>query len=220
MLKTNNVIAIIDSGIGGISILKKLLLKFNGGNYIYYADNLFMPYGNKTKQELEQRLLEIINLLKEQYGATLIIVACNTASSVIKNLNLKDVVVMRFDRNKTYLTTHLTKKLLNYNNIIEDKTLAQDIENNILNIEMLNKIVKQHINKFKLSTYKEIVLGCTHYELVSNIFKKYCPKTKFIANSDYIIDKIEVDCKDKNIVFLQSKQDIKQLNAMMYLLDN
>ena len=40
------VIAIIDSGIGGVSVLKQLTNKHGGGNFIYFADNLYMPYGN------------------------------------------------------------------------------------------------------------------------------------------------------------------------------
>ena len=50
----SNSIAIIDSGIGGISVLKALINKFGTGNYIYYADNLYMPYGNKSKTVIKK----------------------------------------------------------------------------------------------------------------------------------------------------------------------
>jgi len=64
--KLKPTIGIIDSGIGGISVLNQLISRFNAGNYIYFADNLNMPYGNMTKIQLKERLLEIIEVLKNQ----------------------------------------------------------------------------------------------------------------------------------------------------------
>ena len=50
MLKEQeSVIGIIDSGIGGVSILNQLIELNKTGNYVYFADNKYMPYGNKTK---------------------------------------------------------------------------------------------------------------------------------------------------------------------------
>ena len=109
--------------------------------------------------------------------------------------------------------------MLNKDNIIEDKTLAKEIEDNILCFDKLQKIVKFHITKYKIKSYKEIVLWCTHYELVRELFKKNCPKIKFIDNSDYVINKINVCKNDNNIVFLQSKQDEQQKQKMLYLIN-
>ena len=76
-------IAILDSGIGGISILKQLIKKYKAGNYIYFADNQFMPYGNKDKVFVKDRVNEIIEFLKTRYKANKIIIACNTASTCL-----------------------------------------------------------------------------------------------------------------------------------------
>ena len=86
MLKGKNpTIAIVDSGIGGVSVLKQLIAKYNGGNFIYFADNLYMPYGNKNKIWLKNRIEEIIGILQDRYNVDYIIIACNTASSVLVN---------------------------------------------------------------------------------------------------------------------------------------
>ena len=62
----NPTIAIIDSGIGGISILRQLIKRYKAGNYLYFADNLFMPYGNKTKVWLNKRIDSIIKELQNK----------------------------------------------------------------------------------------------------------------------------------------------------------
>lgn len=206
MYKKPSTIAIIDSGIGGISILNRLIKKYNCGNYIYFADNLYMPYGNKTTSFLSERLDYIINLLFNDYKADLIIIACNTASSVIDKTKYKNIITMQFDNTKTYFATALTKQNLKDVNVIADNTLASQIEQNIFDKASLEKIICAHIKKYKLNKLSSFVLGCTHYELVKDIFIKHCKKTKVLSNIDFIIDKINVKkCRNLNVICLQSK---------------
>jgi len=204
--KILNTVAIIDSGIGGLCILKSLIAKFNAGNYIYFADNLFMPYGSKSKQEITNRAKDIISTIKTNYKPDLIIIACNTMSCVIKDLQLNDVLCLRFNTNQTYIATPLTKSMMTNYRIIETKDLAKQIEKHIFNKKEMNNIVKQYIAKHKLDLLSELVLGCTHYELIVDYFKINCPQTKIICNSEGLINNLNVDVKDLNIVFILSKQ--------------
>jgi len=207
MLEINGkTVAIIDSGIGGLSVLNNLMSKFKCGNYIYYADNLNMPYGNKSKQFIAKRVKTIINELKEKYNVGLVIIACNTASSILKDEYIEGVKTLKFCRDRTYLATPLTKKVLNQNNVIADSKLASLIEKNINNGYKLNQIVKNTINKHKLYKYKEIILGCTHYELVYDLFKNNLKETNVICNSSYLIDDIIINHNELNLVILLSKQ--------------
>ena len=91
----NPTIAIIDSGIGGVSVLKQLIEKFKAGNYIYFADNLYMPYGNKSKTWLKKRIEFLLNSLKTKYGIKHFIIACNTASTTINGLYCENVKCMQ-----------------------------------------------------------------------------------------------------------------------------
>ena len=206
MLNSNNkVIAIVDSGIGGISILKQLVGKFNTGNFIYFADNKYMPYGNKSKKFIKNRIFEILNYLKTTYNVHKIIIACNTASSCI-NVKCKNIEILTFDKEKTYLTTKLTSTNLKDYNTIADKSLAKLIEKHIFDKDILNKIIQKRVIKYKLNQLKELVLGCTHFEMVADIFKKYCPNTKIILNSSFLINKIRYDKPpETNIKIILSK---------------
>ncbi len=217
--KLKPTIAIIDSGIGGLSVLNQLIDRYHSGNYIYFADNLYMPYGNKTKQFIAQRVKNIIQFLKDKYNPDVIILACNTASSILKDEKIDNVVCMKFSKAYRYLATPLTKRILKGIDILADSTLARNIENNIFNREKLEKIIKKHIKKNKLDSLESLVLGCTHYELVAEIFEKYCPNTQIINNSKYILDNIiyspqQDEC---NVEYILSKQSLKYCQKLMRL---
>ena len=147
--KLNPTIAVIDSGIGGVSILRQLIEKYKCGNFIYFADNLNMPYGNKSKLWVKNRMDQIISILQEKYKVDYIIIACNTASASIDVNNYKNVEVMQFNQNLTYFATELTKKNLNNIKVIADKNLAKEIEKNIFNARVLELTIKRHIQTTK-----------------------------------------------------------------------
>ncbi len=204
--KLKPTIAIVDSGIGGVSVLKRLIDKYSYGNYIYFADNLNMPYGAKSKRFIRKRIKNIVGILKDKYQVDLIILACNTASSCVDNDELEGVVCLPFNRSQTYFATPLTKKNLSDFDIIADSTLAHLIEKHIFERAKLEKIIKQHIKRYDLQTYKELTLACTHFELVRDIFKKFLPNTKLINNSENINVNFLPEQTSLNILFLQSKE--------------
>lgn len=216
--KLKPTIAVIDSGVGGISVLNALIKKFGAGNYIYFADNLYMPYGNKRKEFVKKRVNYIINLLKNNYLVDYIFVACNTASSVI-DTNDKTIIKMQFNPNNLYFATNLTKQSLPGYNIIADSSLAKQIENNINNSQAIEKIVKRHIKKYKLASIESFVLGCTHFELVSELFKKYCPNSKIINNSNLVVNNFNINfnTNETTILFLQTKNSKSYLEKLKTL---
>jgi glutamate racemase len=94
------------------------------------------------------------------------------------------------------------------------------IENNIFNKNKLKAIIKEKVNIHKLNKYKQIVLACTHYELVLNLFNQYAPNTKFICNSTKIVDNINIEeANGLNITLLTSKKS-KKIEDVFYKLLN
>lgn len=219
----NLTIAIVDSGIGGVSILKQLLQKNICANYIYYADNENMPYGNKTKTFLKKKANEIVSYLNENIKPDIIIIACNTMSTCI-NQDCDNVKLMKFKEGYTYLATSLTKKNMPNLNVIQDKTLAKQIEKNIFDGDKLSKLIKSHIKNNNLLNEKHIVLGCTHYELVIDLFKENCINCEVINNSSFVIAEIVKYCeqfemgKETNIVVKLSQKDNNLENKILKLI--
>ena len=137
----NDTVAIIDSGIGGISILNQMIKHNISKNYIYFADNLNMPYGNKSKEFVKNRILEIVNYLQTEFNVKYIVLACNTASTCMDGVKLNNLYVLDFNKYETYLTTKLTAKNLKGYNVIACSKLAKQIEKYILkwlNIKNVN----------------------------------------------------------------------------------
>ena len=75
-------ILIFDSGVGGLSILQEIRQQFPNCVLFYGSDNAAFPYGTKTEGELIERVDLVLHQLQTITQADIIIVACNTASTV------------------------------------------------------------------------------------------------------------------------------------------
>jgi glutamate racemase len=74
-------IGVFDSGVGGLSVLRSLVQTLPGVPLVYAADQAHAPYGEKTQADIEQRARCIARGLREQYGVSALVVACNTATA-------------------------------------------------------------------------------------------------------------------------------------------
>ncbi len=72
-------IAVIDSGLGGISVLKELRSLVPNENFIYYGDSANAPYGEKSREEVREATAHIVHRLIET-GVKAVVIACNTAT--------------------------------------------------------------------------------------------------------------------------------------------
>ena len=73
-------VGILDSGIGGLSILKACADRMLNVNFVYLADTKYAPYGNKSKKEILQIVNNATNYLIDNYNIKVLILACNTAT--------------------------------------------------------------------------------------------------------------------------------------------
>lgn len=80
MLEKAKPIAVFDSGVGGISVLRELVKILPHEDYIYYGDSRNAPYGMKDKAHVQQLTIDAAEYLFTQ-GAKGLVVACNTATS-------------------------------------------------------------------------------------------------------------------------------------------
>jgi glutamate racemase len=73
-------VAVFDSGVGGLTVLHELLVSLPGEDYLYLGDTARFPYGSRSQDELRRFAIEIADHLLA-FGAKLLVVACNAASS-------------------------------------------------------------------------------------------------------------------------------------------
>jgi glutamate racemase len=75
-------ILVFDSGVGGLSILQEIRRQYPHCCFFYASDNAAFPYGTKTEEELIERVDVVLHQLQQTTQADIIVVACNTASTV------------------------------------------------------------------------------------------------------------------------------------------
>lgn len=73
---------IFDSGVGGLSVLRAIRAALPQAPLVYVADNAGFPYGTKTEIEIDTRVPALLGRLTERYHPRLIVIACNTASTI------------------------------------------------------------------------------------------------------------------------------------------
>ncbi|MBR6737640.1 MAG: aspartate/glutamate racemase family protein [Clostridia bacterium] len=166
----NRPIGVIDSGIGGLNVLKKLTIDFKNESFIYLGDNGNAPYGNKSKDYLFKRLKLLLECLNEK-NVKCVVVACNTLSTTFKwfleEYKVPTVLTIpKYEREGDYLLcTPLTAKSKcvkdNFNDsVLPLPMLAGEIERHLFEPE---KIMIHKDLKGVPSSAKRLVLGCTHY---------------------------------------------------------
>lgn len=191
-------IGIFDSGVGGITVFKRIVEELPNEEIIYYGDTLFSPYGEKSKEEIEERCVRISNFLIEK-GCKIIVIACNTATvaaiqklkqiikiPVIGIINPGAYAAVNTTQNKRIgvIATPFTVKSLAYTKEIKEidckievfeagcKLFCPMIEKGWHNFEDRFELIVEYL----LPLPKDIdtlVLGCTHYPIVLEDIKKY-----------------------------------------------
>jgi glutamate racemase len=73
---------IFDSGVGGLSVLRPIRALLPNAPIVYAADNAGYPYGTKTEAEIAARVPALLGRLSERFDPQLIVIACNTASTI------------------------------------------------------------------------------------------------------------------------------------------
>ena len=175
-------IGLCDSGLGGLTVLKELTLSHPNNDYIYIGDNLNLPYGDKTKEELKELGQNLINFL-ESKNVDLIIIACGTLSSTVlkelkPNTKLIDIITPTINyvnknirNNITVLATKATINTHIFKNKLNNKVTEVECPTFVPMIEE-NRINENEINEKITNKNDTIILGCTHYSLLEPYIKQ------------------------------------------------
>ncbi len=201
-------IAVLDSGIGGISVLRDIVNEFPNEKYLYLGDNKNAPYGNKSVDELWRLTKKNINIIKG-YPVKCLVVGCNTLSVNLIDKIRKHVKVPTFgvfppvkeclNTEKTLLlsTVKTAKRFTSNENlhVVGLKDLVKDIEYNVFNLDRidfdynLQQVEGSCVNK--KGYYDTVILGCTHYCFIKNkIFDHFCPK-KIISGNNFTVKEVK-----------------------------
>ena len=193
-------IGVFDSGLGGLTIVNSLIKVIKGAEIFYVADTKNAPYGEKNPEQILQYSLDVTQYLVKKHDIDGLIIACNTATSAaVKHIreHYPSLVVVgtepgikpAFEQTQTgkvgVLATPATLKGEKYQELASSLSMTKEVTlfeqacpglvEQIEKGEIESKKTKDMLEKWLLpmreSDVDTIVLGCTHYPLVSDVIE-------------------------------------------------
>lgn len=198
MFLSSQAIGIFDSGVGGLTVMQQLMHTLPHERFIYFGDTARIPYGNKSRETVIRYSIENTIALIEK-NIKLLVVACSTASALalfklrqLFNLPIigmiepgaEQAVAISHNQRIAVLGTKATIQSGAYQTAI--RKLAPEatifpiacplfvplVEEQWLNHPAAQQIVQEYLNPLEMEDIDTILLGCTHYPLLSGLIQQ------------------------------------------------
>ena len=190
-------VGVMDSGVGGISVLKHIHTLLPHENLMYVADSKYAPYGNKTAEEITVRCFELADYLIAK-NLKALVVACNTATAAAINamrenyslpiIGMEPAVKPAAEASKngiigvlatvgTLKSAQFAALLESYGRNVKVVTqacvgLVECIERGELDTPETKALIRQYTLPLLAEGADTIVLGCTHYPFVKDAIRE------------------------------------------------
>ena len=204
-------IGFFDSGKGGLTVLNEVQKLLPDLEYKYIADSKNCPYGDKSDDELMRIVRKNVEELKD-WGANIIVVACNTATtkcidklrkeySGLKFVGTEPAVKLAVNSGAKNILVMATPGTIESERMMaildENKKPGQQIE--LLACPGLAEAIEQNqavddILTELLQDKKDVdcvVLGCTHYPWIKDEIQHYCPKAILIDGNKGVARQVQ-----------------------------
>lgn len=197
-MNNSNPIGIFDSGVGGLTVVKKIVSLLPNENIIYFGDTARVPYGTKSNDTVIEYAFQDAKFLLNK-NVKIIVVACNTASSIaLKALQDKlSIPVIGMIEPGTKLALQKTKSgrigIIGTNATINNKAYSKELlrldpklkvyekacplfvplaEEGLINHPATRLIAEEYLGELKEDDIDTLVLGCTHYPILAKVIQK------------------------------------------------
>lgn len=209
----NNLVGMFDSGLGGLSVWRELASRCPNVSSLFVADQRYCPYGKLSDQQVLDRSMAVCEWLVSK-GATQIIIACNTATSIavdilrqrfsIPVIGIEPAVKPAAEHSASgkiaILATEATLRTARYRSLTDRYGKEVDVypvnppgwveaveDNNILPDEARER-VRDVISPLLANGVDQIALGCTHYPfLMTYIQEEVAPNITIIDPAPAVI---------------------------------
>ncbi len=232
----NQPIGFLDSGLGGISVLKEVRKLLPNEDYFYYGDSFHHPYGEKAKKELYDIVNDGVKYLLSK-NCKLIVIACNTATTMVLaelRKNYTDVLFVGTepaikvahdfypDKRVLVLATKGTIESERFHFLQENYPVKEAY---FVACPKLAPLIEEG-DSSKFDTYlKEIllpykgkvdviVLGCTHYVFVKDDIKKIMGDIILLDGNLGIAKRVKSLLKDKKLLSSNREGSVEIINNL------
>lgn len=205
----NNGIGVIDSGVGGLTVAKEIMRQLPQESILYFGDTARCPYGPRPAQEVRSFTFQMISYLS-QFRIKALVIACNTATAVVLHevsqlvpipvigvidpgsrtaiKETKDGKIGVIGTIGTIQSGAYEKALKRINPDVEVFSYACPdlvplVESGIPDRERAAMIVRQSLRSFMGKQIDTLILGCTHYPLLSDLIGEVMGNEVRLINS-------------------------------------
>ena len=227
-------LGLFDSGIGGFTVLKKVIELCPNNSFIYLADTARLPYGVKTTNEIKKIAEEISSWFSYQ-NIDAFLVACNTTNAIALDVIKNNLDIPVFDligsaasniqeSRVGVLATPSTVKTKAYTNAIlefKPKTFVIEqpcpafvpmIEMDNINSDDITDVATGYLQPLLKQKIHSLILGCSHYPLITPSLRKVLPSSvKLIDPAEALSLKLKLfmDSKGGNYSKKKNLVDLK-----------
>ena len=209
-----DVIGFLDSGVGGVSVLKKAVELLPNENFIYYGDNANAPYGPRPFEEIRDLSAKAIDhLLRQDIKA--LVIACNTITaayaSVIRGQTdipvigmepaVKPASLARNDGKILALATRATLSLDKFSSLmahygegvipLEGMGWVEIVESGEMDTDKAARAVEAVFEPYVHERIDGIVLGCTHYPFLRRQIERIFPQVPIFDGREGTVRQLE-----------------------------
>lgn len=191
----NRPIGVFDSGFGGLTVAKEIMNQLTNEKIIYFGDTARIPYGSKSKETIIKYAAQIIRFLLTK-DVKAVVIACGTASAQALDdvKELFDLPIIGVVEPGSSAAVRATKNnrigIIGTEGTIASKSYEQLIDKNKQNInvysvacplfvplveegwledEVTVEVVRRYLAQLKKEDIDTLVLGCTHYPLLTKV---------------------------------------------------
>ncbi len=224
-MSNSSPIGIFDSGIGGLSVWREIARQLPHEDTIYFADQIHIPYGPRSLQEIRSFSEAITRFLLDR-GSKIIVVACNAASAAaLKHLRatFPDVpfVGMEPAVKPAAETTHtgvvgvmatpatfqgelfasVVERFANGVHLVKEVCpgLVQQVEAGRLNTSDTLEMLDRFLQPIREAGADTIVLGCTHYPFVIETIRRLAPGVNVIDPAPAVARQVDRVLRERGL---------------------
>lgn len=217
----------MDSGSGGLSVFREIRRLLPRERFIYYSDNAFCPYGEKTRELITDRCRFITDTLIGD-GAEIVVIACNTATgAAIETLRAEysipfigmepAVKPAALDTRSGVIgvlatagTLKASKYLHTKGRFEDDVTIVENVGRGFVELvesgctegPEAEKTVAESLNPLLEAGADTIVLGCTHYPFLLPVMQKIAgPGIRFIDPAPAVAKRLLDVMEERGIIY-------------------
>ncbi|MBQ3465119.1 glutamate racemase [Candidatus Saccharibacteria bacterium] len=204
-------IGIFDSGKGGLSVFEEIKKILPDEEYKYIGDSKNCPYGEKTDEELNRIVKKNVDELKD-WGAKVIVIACNTATTRCLNKLREDYPELQFIGTEPAIklaaeTGAKDILVMATPGTIESERLGSLLEENqgrdqeftllacpgLADVVEVNQGIDEKLEELlgDVGEFDCVVLGCTHYSLIKDRIQDYFPGAQIIDGNKGVANKVK-----------------------------